>query len=58
MYQTIGNYLRNLQKFSNVGYDVYVRSYELPNSSHFPPQTLIWYLDFSLCTPEEVLIID
>ena len=40
IYQTIGNYLRILQNFSNMSYDVYVRSYELPNSSHFPPQTL------------------
>ena len=29
IYQTIGNYLRILQNFSNMNYDIYVRSYEL-----------------------------
>ena len=40
IYQKIGNYLRILQNFSNMTYDIYVRSYELMNSSHFSPQTL------------------
>ena len=37
IYKENGNYLRFLQKFSDLSYEVYVWRYKLPNSSHFPP---------------------
>ena len=38
LHQTIGYHLGILQNFSTLSYDVYLRSYKLPNSSHFFPR--------------------